>query len=424
MNSSSLFAGRGASRAIRRFWWSVLAALPLGAPAAEPPAVLAAPKTHVLFMGADVDVLVKGLYYRVKSVSDASFIVRRKDEDIRVSVERGPVELRLRQALKLTGASATIDRLAVDRAYTPANDPHRKFAREQPGGGPAAVAGLAQARWNSAAIAANGTQGINSAQLAAGLITQSQADASNETMAAKASAAELSANQAFLAENSEVNNMGVWVSRLQDELAKELFDAVEVAFLVSSEKPLDDAYIVMSAWFQPPDTKPGTLQHWIYARSLGSVGPRPQKIRFTQGGFPPGFKLQRVELHLFNQGDELATNVSPKRVDLTFDEAFQYVGIEYLTSHRGATLPAAPVMGRLPPDWRQRLTAAQCSRLYFVKVDQGGRPLGAYEDEACSEPVADPYLESVIREIRFTPALDSGKPVAGTAKLRLGDIRL
>jgi hypothetical protein len=38
--------------------------------------------------------------------------------------------------------------------------------------------------------------------------------------------------------------------------------------------------------------------------------------------------------------------------------------------------------------------------------------------------VTDPYLQSVVKEIRFTPALDKGKAVEGTTKLRLGDIRI
>ncbi len=420
---SSLLAG---SRAIRLGLWSALAALPTGASLAEPPAAPAEPKTHVLYMGADVDVLVKGLYCRVKSVSDASFIVRRKGEDVRVSVERGPVELRVKQTLKLTQASATIDKLAVDRAYTPANDPYRKFAREQPGGGAGAAAALAQGRSNAASIAASGTGAINRQLVASGMLPSGSgaAAAAEATMAASAAAADISANNAFLAQDSNANNVGAFVSRLQDELAKELFDAVEIAFLVSSEKPLSDAYVVISAACQPPEAKPGTTQLWVYARSLGAVGPRPQKVRIKQGGFPPGFKLERVQIYLFSQGEELATNVSSKRVDLTFDEAFQYVCLDYLSSHKGASVPAAPIMGRLPPGWRQRLAAEQAARPLFIKVSREGRPLGAFTDDACTQSVTDAYLASLIGEIRFTPALEQGRAVAGIARLRFADIQM
>jgi len=45
----------------------------------------------------------------------------------------GPITLRVQQSLKLTEDSATIDKLKGERAYTPANDPYRKFSKEQPG---------------------------------------------------------------------------------------------------------------------------------------------------------------------------------------------------------------------------------------------------------------------------------------------------
>jgi hypothetical protein len=38
--------------------------------------------------------------------------------------------------------------------------------------------------------------------------------------------------------------------------------------------------------------------------------------------------------------------------------------------------------------------------------------------------VEDPYLQSVIRDIRFNPALDKGQPVEGIARLRFADLRI
>jgi hypothetical protein len=70
------------------------------------------------------------------------------------------------------------------------------------------------------------------------------------------------------------------------------------------------------------------------------------------------------------------------------------------------------------------LTPDHLTQLYFVKVSKDGIPLGAYADEACSRSVTDPYLQSVVKEIRFAPTLDKGKAIEGTTKLRLGDIRI
>ena len=111
-------------------------------------------------------------------------------------------------------------------------------------------------------------------------------------------------------------------------------------------------------------------------------------------------------------------------MELSYNDAFKYVLLDYQSAHKGASLPAAPVMGRLPAGWHTRLTSEQLSQPYFVKVSKNGMPLGTYADEACSHPVTDPNLQSVISEIRFTPALDKGKVVEGMTKLRLDNIQI
>ena len=134
--------------------------------------------------------------------------------------------------------------------------------------------------------------------------------------------------------------------------------------------------------------------------------------------------MDDFKVHLFDRGQELATNVADKRVELTYSDAFRYFLIDYIGDHKGASRPAAPVMGRLPAGWQARLTPDQLTQAYFVKVSKDGMPVGTYADEACSKPVTDPYLQSVVKEIRFAPTLDKGKAVEGTAKLRLGDIQI
>jgi hypothetical protein len=64
------------------------------------------------------------------------------------------------------------------------------------------------------------------------------------------------------------------------------------------------------------------------------------------------------------------------------------------------------------------------TQFFYVKVSKDGLPVDAYVDESCSHKVEDPYLQSVIRDIRFHPALDKGRPVEGIALLKFGDLRL
>ena len=58
-------------------------------------------------------------------------------------------------------------------------------------------------------------------------------------------------------------------------------------------------------------------------------------------------------------------------------------------------------------------------RTYYLKVTKGGEISGLFADEACAQKVDDPYLDSVINELRFIPALDRGRPVDGVTAIKL-----
>jgi hypothetical protein len=371
------------------------------------------PKTHTLFMGADLDLQLNQDFFRVRDVSGSAFIVRAKGKDVSVPMNGGPVTLQVQQSLKLTEDSATIAKLKGVRAYTAANDPTKKFMRHQPG--------------------AAGQESVNYADGHALVISNLAAASGKDAMggtggmmgnieAAKASA-DAAAASAGMALNSEANNMGAYVSKMQDELALELFDAMEVTFEVSSEKPLNNAYVVITTRYHERDSKPGTFRNWIYAKALDPVDRTPRKIRVVQGGFPAGFVMDDFKVHLYDRGQELATNVADKRVELTQDEAFQYMKLDYLGSHKGATLPPDAALGKLPADFRTRLTGKQAVPTLFVQVSKDGLPIEAFVDESCSQKVEDTHVRSAIMDLRFQPALDKGKPVEGTYRLNLSGVR-
>jgi hypothetical protein len=321
-------------------------------------------------------------------------------------MNEGPVSLRVEHSLKLTEASAAIAELKGERAYTPGNDPQRIYGAKQ-----AAFAGyspdimhLSQAIVSAASGPTSGAPGT----------AQHNPVTSPE---------QLSYNAAPQS-GQDLNSSDFYARKMQDELAKGLFDAVEISFEVSAEKPLNSPYVVVIAQYREHNTPPGASHHWIYAKALEPVDSKPRRVRFVQGGFPQGFQLEKFQVHLYDRGQELATNVAGKRVPLTRDEAFQYVLINYVSSHKGASLPATPAMGKLPADLRTRLGREQLTQFFYVKVSKDGLPVDAYVDESCSHKVEDPYLQSVIRDIRFHPALDKGRPVEGIALLKFGDLRL
>jgi hypothetical protein len=384
----------------------VLAAFSSSAPASAE----AEPKTHTLFMGADFDVQTNKVFHRVRDVSGGSFVIKIKGEEILVPMHQAPVQLKIQQSLKLTENSATIGDLKGERAYSPANDPVKKFNREQSGG-----ANHLQAK----------QAGIGSYAKQQDVGSVERSGARPEVVAsAKQQALVASANyeSSLSAEKSDFNNIGAYAAKLQEELAKKLFDAMEVTFEVSSPQPQNSPYVVIVAQYRERDERPGIAHNWIYARTLDPIDSKPRKVRVLQGGLPPGFALLSFKLHLYDHGQELATNLADKRVLLARDDAFLYLKIDYISSHKDATLPPTAAMGKLPPDLRSRLTSAQINQTFFVKVSKDGLPAEVFVDEACSQKVDDAYILSVIRDIRFNPALENGRAVDGIARLNFDSL--
>jgi hypothetical protein len=201
-------------------------------------------------------------------------------------------------------------------------------------------------------------------------------------------------------------------------------DAMDVEFDISSERPLQKPYVVTLARFHPKGTKPGTVQNLVYAKELHPIDAHPTNVHLVEDGFPHDFELVDFQLHLYNRGEEVATSVSSERVELTRDEAFEYVRIEYVVAHKGATLPASPAMGILPADLPGRLAHGEYKATIFVRVSKDGFAGEPFADVSCSRKIEDPYLETVVRCIRFDPALAQGKPVEGVASVNLRQLKI
>ena len=214
-------------------------------------------------------------------------------------------------------------------------------------------------------------------------------------------------------------------SRLQADvdLAKKLFDAVAVEFEISSATPLKQPFVVLIVRYREKEDDTGTARNMVYARALNEIGAKPQKIRILKGGLPPGYTLEKYQVHLYNAGREIASDVAPQRVPLTRDDAFAYMKIEYLSTHKGATLTTVPALGKLDKTVRSTLTEPQLNAAYFVKVTKDGLPVAAFTDEACSQPV-ETMLGTVVNGVRFYPALEKGKPVEGVARLVLSELTI
>jgi hypothetical protein len=388
-----------------------------GAPAPVAQATpAAAPKPYTLFMGVDFDLLRNKEPHRVHNVVGGSFVISVDGKEVHVPMNSQAADFRITQALKLTATSGVIQDLKGERAYTPANDPRKKWAAM----GNATDMGNATRNMVAAEVGLNAAnaQAASNSRMPGSVAADMQANATRTLNEATQSYN----SQAFQGQ-SDLTNPGLNAARMEEELAKGLFDAIEVTFDVSSEKVLANPYIVILAQYHEPGSKPGMVRNWIYAEAMDPIGPKSQHVHVRQGGLPPGYELQQFQVHLYDAGRELATTASPKSVRLSRDEAFTYLLLDYLGTHKGADLPAAPALGRPEAETKSRLTDAQWRQTYYVKVNKDGLPGAAFTDEACEQPV-DELLASLIANVRFYPALEKGKPVEAVARLGFSRLAL
>jgi len=375
-------------------------------------------KTHTLFMGADISVGQEKELFAVKDVVGSAWVIQRGGQQKVVSTKGGPLNIRITPALKLTETSATIADLRSVRGYTEANDP--EVLRTRSLAQTAVQNADFHAALNQAIAIQNGT--IAAAQISAKYPSAGGPGAPGPGQTApNISKALQSAQQGV---NSAAGGVGSDYSMGGREARSQGYDGVEVEFEISSARPLRSPYVVTMTRFHPAGTKEGTVQNLVYAKSIDPIDSRPVKVHFVEGGLPFNFDLIDFQLHVYNQGVEVATNVSSKRVELTRDEAFEYVKMEYLGAHKGETLPAMAVMGNLPADLSAHLANGSYADTFYVRVSKDGLALEPYSDTACTKRIGDPYLMSVVRTIRFKPALELGKPVEGTAAVNLNQLAM
>jgi len=388
----------------------------LPAIAAEPAAV--APKTHTLFMGVNLTIVSKDSLLPVKNVQQNSFVAQGPRGDIVIQPDDRQFQLKINNALKLTTAFATVDNLKFDRTYTPANDPMQKFTEA------ARVSAYMLSNTDTATATLRSSQAAlgsaNAGVANAGPLDAGNAAALQAQAAAQVASAQADYTQAQLSAGMDAFSIVSTSSRLNSEINAEQFDALRVTFTVSAPRPLRTPYVVIFMRFLQEEDRPDTASVWVYAERLPDIDEHPRAITVLRGGFPPGYHIDSYHVHLYEGPAEIATTVSPKRVALTTDEAFQYSVIQYVGAHRGETSGPAKAKAFWPADLHSHLLPDQLSRLLFVKVGKDGRAIGMFEDESCTKPVADAELAAVTPALRFFPALENGKPAQGVATVKLG----
>ncbi len=418
-------------------------------------------KTHTLFMGADIAINLDADMYRVKDVWGSNWVIDVNGRQREISAKQAPLNLKITPNLKLTENSATIVGFRRIQAYSYANDPSVLLTK-----GLSQSASMSSDLMAVASTAQNvqdtaSSHSLGGAALLAGSWDQFSANAMMTTAQYAYSNSHPTTvgpdglpNPSNVAPTATTNSTGftvlegqgeqifanaqqnLIVGRAQQEavaaavqtkngnepagkIASSGLDAMDVEFDIRSAKPLQNPYVVTMCRFRTANSKPGMVQNMVYAKSLHPIDEHLSHVHFVEEGFPFDYELIDFQLHIYNRGEEIATNVAADRVELTRDEAYEYIRSEYIGAHRNDTLPAAPVMAKLPSDLPGKLAQGKYEAAFYVKVSKDGLADEAYYDAACTKRINDEYLDSVVKRVRFKPALNSGKPVAGIAEIKL-----
>lgn len=196
-------------------------------------------------------------------------------------------------------------------------------------------------------------------------------------------------------------------------------DRLDFELEISSPEPLDNAYFILVTEFSVPSS-PTELHNRVYVDRLPSLDGKPHKVKIYERDYPVGFQLRGYTLSVYSNGQEVATNMSRNRVDLTADEAYQYVALDYLASHKGETHPPAAILMTSRSRLRAVADPAAFRQPVFVSVDQNGNVVSVSASDTGAQPVPT-SIANALQDFRFVPALNKGAPVAGRAKIVLAE---
>jgi hypothetical protein len=430
------------------------------------------PKTHTLFMGADIDLNLDRDLYRVHDVMGSNWVVEIGGRDRVISAKEAPVNLKIVPSLKLTESSVTIVGFMRVPTYSFANDPNVRLtrglnqsavmgadlqsmardaqAREDVSanhalGGASLLAGsddqfsanaiMTTAKYAYSQLHTRGTDGAGLPLASPNLPSSSSTAGDTVIPGMQMDPAHNLFNNPTQVLNNQLRQVDAVSSANQAQNGNEPtgkivsggLDAIDVKFDVRSAKLLQNPYVVTMTRFRTKNTKnskPGMVQNLVYAKSLNPIDEHLSHIHFVEEGFPEGYELVDFQMHIYNRGVELASNIADNRVELTREEAFEYIKMEYLGSHLKDTLPPVAAMGKLPVDLPAKLAAGKYTQTFYVKVSRDGYADEAYNDEACRTEVGDAFLNSVVKGLRFKPALINGKAVDATAPVNLGKLQI
>jgi len=332
-------------------------------------------KDYTRYTGMNLVIRAGDSYYHILGVKGTDAIIRASD-GYRLVPFSDIKAYRIERTSKIAPMQATLGNLTIERAYTPANNPK--------------------------------TRGLNGATRALGDVDYMTTNSTTRGPSGSVDAICAFQSTTTVTATRQDGEGGV-DERMWAAEDAEQYDAAHIAFRLSAPAGLAHPYLVVVADFKESE-KSSDTSRWIYIRELNPISGGSAELSFTQGGFPPGYQMQRTEIHIYDEGKEVPTNYAQDRVAMTRDEVAQLITDQYVSAHRGQSAPPFPIRGMVPAVVREKLGSAELVQTVEVKVGKDGRLVDS--------SAAEDYLQ----DCRFCPALDNGHPVDGSLRIKLADL--
>lgn len=241
---------------------------------------------------------------------------------------------------------------------------------------------------------------------------------------ASAEIRESAANQAA-SMSSELNSLEREMAGFDDMADDTQFDpsgvrsennqenAIEVTFRVSSEQEIADAYAFIAVRILTDEG----IGNITFHERIGRVTKKPRRVSAMKSGFKPGFEIKETQVYLFNNGEEIPTNQSDKRLKLTQGEAREFLLLSHIGDNARQTVPAQPAWELAPPELVAASDTGSFAFPISVEIDEKGQVLEVLD----SNQIVPEHVLELVHELTFRPALENGKPVSSTVVVNLAD---
>jgi hypothetical protein len=357
-------------------------------------------KDHTLFVGLKCRVSQDGEFHLIRDVVKNNVVLEKENTISSIPIH-DLQDLDVRPVTMVAAANMTIEDLRHERAYSVLANPEIEAQRAQQ-----AMAEAAAFRMDVAMVEATGGAG----QLINQEVLRQTGDKARvlETYLANLEKAQA----AFVTESSDyfVNPTRA-ISSFQDmETEQDQHDVLLIEFEAWASEPIPDAYAVSLTEYTTPENpqEPAIAMHFS---DLPWIGTKPRRFTIRQINFPWGFKVSEVQVHIFSKGQEIASNLSEKAMEVSRDEALLFLQMDHLNARKQQDAAPSLVRELIPPSLILPESMDLSGQSVVLNIRDDGTVV-EIPDTLTDGRTIDQGIRSILEKVNFYPALEKGTPVA------------